>query len=59
MLSFDDHDFFSDQGHNTDSEEEKENKSTLGLSDLLQFSNQVAQGMSFLASKNVSISSSK
>ncbi|XP_077182721.1 macrophage colony-stimulating factor 1 receptor [Paroedura picta] len=40
------------KGHSSDSEEEKENKPTLGLCDLLQFSNQVAQGMSFLASKN-------
>nr|XP_056717173.1 macrophage colony-stimulating factor 1 receptor [Euleptes europaea] len=40
------------KGHSSDLEEEKENKPTLGLRDLLHFSNQVAQGMSFLASKN-------
>ncbi|XP_060096306.1 macrophage colony-stimulating factor 1 receptor [Heteronotia binoei] len=40
------------KGHSSDSEEEKENKPVLGLRELLRFSSQVAQGMSFLASKN-------
>uniref|UniRef100_A0ACB8EJ65 Uncharacterized protein n=1 Tax=Sphaerodactylus townsendi TaxID=933632 RepID=A0ACB8EJ65_9SAUR len=40
------------KGHSSYLEEEKKKKPTLGLCDLLQFSSQVAQGMSFLAAKN-------